>query len=92
MDTLMSQLIKETLADQHYQSLLEEAERERLIRRARETRSFVPIQYPRKEVKTMLKRKLAYLFATVIIVALYIAQAAQAAAGGGGGGGLHLVM
>lgn len=91
MNDLLNQLTKEAFADQHYQKLLDEAEKERLIRRARGNRTFVPIQIQGKEVKTMLKRKLAYVFATIFIIALYIAQAAQAA-GGGGAGGRYLVM
>ena len=92
MNNLTNPYFLEAYHEQHYQSLLEEADRERLIRMAKTNRQHKQNKIIQKEVKQMLKRRLAYLAASVVIVALYIAQAAQAAAGGGGGGGLHLVM
>lgn len=88
MDNLLKQIMLETYQKQQYDELRQEAERARLLKRAKSNERQLR---PRKEAQLMNKRRLAYLVAIVFIVALFVAQVAQAAAGGGGGGG-YLVM
>ena len=84
-----SQDLYRELIRTHYQKLAQEADNQRLIRNlvVRDNQ-----ELERKEVKVMLKRRLAIVTAVAIITALLIAQNVAAAVGAGGGGGIKLVM
>lgn len=84
-----SQDIYRELIQTHYNKLAKEAENERLIRNLVVRDNQAP---HRKEVRVMLKRRLAIVTAVAIITALLIAQNVAAAVGAGGGGGIKLVM
>lgn len=77
MDNLLKQFMLETYQKQQYEELRQEAERARLLSRARSNERRIR---PRKEIQPTNRRRLAYIVAILFIVALFIAQVAQAAA------------
>lgn len=86
----MDHWIKQAYMEQHRDRMLQQAAKGRLLQRAKEDQS--KDLYPAvKEVRSMLKRRLAFAASLIIVVAFWLARIVEAA-GGGGGGGRHLVM
>ena len=83
-------IIKQALFEQHRDQLLQEAARERLLRRARDHQIGKKFM-PRMERNAVLKRRLAIGLAVLIVAALWAIQIAVAA-GTGGVGGRFLLM
>lgn len=77
--------IKKAYLEQQHDRMLQEAAKERLLRRATAT-EVTENGIIKKEVKPMNKRRLAYLAALAILASLLIAQAVAASVSSGGGG------
>ena len=85
----MDHRIKQAYMQQYRDRRLKEAARERLIKSAKENpeRNLAP---EKRQVRLMLKHKLAIAALIIFALAAWLAQLVQAA--GGGGGGRYLVM
>jgi primosomal protein N'' len=76
---------KKAFLEQQHDRMLQEAAKERLMRRATTT-EVTDKGILKKEVKPMNKRRFAYLVALAILASLLIAQAVSASVSSGGGG------